>query len=299
MIIDSHIHLLPRKARRNRAAFCAKDAAFSTLYAKEKAKIASEDDIITYLDQSCIDKAVVFGFPWEDHEIVRMNNDEIWNFHAKRPDRIIPFAVLSTLGGDEAHKEAERTIDAGFAGLGELAMYRGGWSLADFEALTPSLEIAENAQVPVVIHVNEPVGHDYPGKIPVDFRGLVRLIKAHPDLDFILAHFGGGVFVYALMPEISKVLARTYLDTAAAPYLYKSKVLEIACDIMGFDKVLFGSDYPLLSLARYIKQLDVADLKLEIRRAILGGNVMKILERKKASPAFLRSSEQSLASKLS
>jgi uncharacterized protein len=281
MIIDFHVHLMPKKVREDRTPFCERDPAFSSLYSSPKARIVSEEDIIAYLDTSGIDKAVVFGFPWEDHDWVVRNNDDIWAFCQRFPDRIIPFAVLSTTGGDRAHKETERALKAGFAGIGELAMYHGGWGLADFEALSPSLELAESAGVPVVIHVNEPVGHHYPGKIPVDFRGLVRIIKANPEVTFILAHFGGGIFVYGLMPEISRIFARTYVDTAASPFLYDAKVFEIACRIMGPEKVLFGSDYPLLPLSRYLKQLDTAGINGSLRDSILGGNALKVLAAKK------------------
>ncbi|MBI4962647.1 MAG: amidohydrolase [Desulfomonile tiedjei] len=280
MIIDSHVHLLPGKVREDRTPYCQHDRAFAALYCSNKARIVSEDQIVGYLDSSGIDKAVVFGFPWENHDLVSRNNDEVWEFHQKYPDRIIPFAVLSTSGGDEAYREAVRTLAAGFAGLGELAMYHGGWSLADFEALSPSLDLAEQHKVPVIIHVNEPVGHDYPGKIPVDFRGLLRIIKANPDVDFILAHFGGGVFVYALMPEVGSILSRTYLDTAASPFLYDCKVFDVVSRIMGPDKILFGSDYPLLPLKRYAKELDKAGIDGDLRKAILGENFMKLLRKR-------------------
>ena len=216
--------------------------------------MVSEGDIIRYLDDSGIDRAIVFGFPWEEHDLVSRNNDEIWEFHQRHPRRIVPFAVLSTKGGDEAYREAARTLNGGFGGIGELAMYHGGWSLSDFEALDPSLKLAKRANVPVMIHVNEPVGHPYPGKIPVDFRGLLHIIEANPEVDFILSHFGGGVFIYGLMPEISGILSRTFLDTAASPFLYDYRIFEIAVRIMGPEKIIFGSDYPLLPLARYLKE---------------------------------------------
>jgi len=130
-----------------------------------------------------------------------------------------------------------------------------------------------------MIHVNEQVGHPYPGKIPVDFQGLLHMIQANPNVDFILAHFGGGVFIYGLMPEIAKILSRTYLDTAASPFLYDYRIFEIACRIMGVEKIMFGSDYPLLPLARYLKELDKAGVDEKIRAGILGGNIQKLLER--------------------
>jgi uncharacterized protein len=279
MIIDCHVHLLQRKVQQDRTPYVQSDIAFGALYSLPKAKLAGEDDIITYMDRSGIDKAVVFGFPWEDHHRVSENNEEIWDFHQRHPDRIIPFAVLSSRGGDAAHREAERAIRGGFVGLGELAMYQRGWSLADLEGLKPSLEIAGGAGVPVMIHVNEPVGHAYPGKIAVDFAGLLQIIKHHPEVNFVLAHFGGGLFVYGLMPEVAAVLSRTYFDTAASPFLYDSKIFDIVCRILGPDKILFGSDFPLLPLSRYMMELEKSGLDERVREAILGGNFIKMVEK--------------------
>jgi uncharacterized protein len=277
MIIDCHVHLLPHRVQQNREPFCESDPAFGSLYRKEKAKLASEIDIIDYLDRSGIDKAVVFGFPWEDPDLVRVNNDEVWAFHQQHPDRIMPFAVLSAVRGDHNPREAQRTLDAGFAGIGELAVYHGGWTSSDFDALEPVLDMAAASRAPVMIHVNEPVGHDYPGKIPVDFAALVRMIKTHPDVDFILAHLGGGVFVYGLMPEVASVFRRTYLDTAASPFLYDPRVYDIVGRIMGPEKILFGSDFPLLPLSRYVKELDRAGIDETVRKGILGENARRVV----------------------
>lgn len=277
MIIDCHVHLLPKRVQQDRSPFCESDPAFGVLYRSEKAKLASESDIIQYLDTAGIDRAVVFGFPWEDHEVVALNNDEVWDFHQRFPDRIIPFACLSPRGGDEATREAEQRIKCGFAGIGELAVYQGGWNPDALQSLSPVLELADRAGVPVMIHVNEPVGHGYAGKIAVDFAALLDMIEAHPGVDFILAHFGGGVFVYGLMPEIRNVLSRTYLDTAAAPFLYDPRIYDIACRIMGPGKILFGSDYPLLGMSRYLKDLERTEIEQSVREAILGGNTERLL----------------------
>jgi predicted TIM-barrel fold metal-dependent hydrolase len=139
--------------------------------------------------------------------------------------------------------------------------------------------VAEKTGAPVMIHVNEPVGHSYPGKIPVDFQGLLRLITACPDLNFILAHFGGGIFFYNLMPEVAKILSNTYFDTAAAPFLYDSRIFEVACRILGPEKILFGSDFPLLPLPRYLTELDKIQLDETVREGILGKNMLKLLDK--------------------
>lgn len=277
MIIDGHVHLLPRKVRRNRDRYCEIDRGFGAVYSSGKSRLATDTDIIHYLDESSIDKAVVFGFPWEKRDLVRENNDEVWDFHDRNPDRIIPFAVLPPHPTEGPYREASRTLGQGFAGIGELAMYHGGWSLSDFEALQPSLELAGAKQAPVLIHVNEPVGHHYPGKQPVDFRGLLHIIESNPKVDFILAHWAGGLFFYALMPEVRAILERTYVDTAASPYLYSSEIFQVARIILGPGKILFGSDYPLLPFKRYLKELEKAGVEEQTKGKILGGNMEELL----------------------
>ncbi|MGC9029177.1 MAG: amidohydrolase family protein [Desulfomonilaceae bacterium] len=277
MIIDFHIHLFPHDVRDHREKYCTRDRGFAAIYASPKARIASDTEIIQYLDDAAIDKGVVFGFPWGDPDLVRRNNDEIWDFAQRHPGRIIPFAVLSSEDMAAAGKEAERTLGNGFAGLGELAFYDLGWTAPLAAGMQPVLDAAAALGKPVLLHVNEPVGHQYPGKIAIDFASLLEMIEANPSVTFILAHFGGGVFVYHLMPEVRAALQRTYLDTAASPYLYDPRIFQVASDIMGEDKILFGSDYPLLSLPRYLQQLEKADVSSTTRAAILGGNAQKLL----------------------
>ncbi len=279
MIIDCHVHLLPHEVQQDRSLFIHRDFAFASLYSSEKAKLVSRQEIINYLDSAGIDRAVVFGFPWVDPDLIRKNNDEVWDFHNLYPDRIIPFAVLSPRGNQADSLEAERTISDGFAGIGELAMYHGGWTAENLEAISTCLDVAEKAGAPVMIHVNEPVGHSYPGKSPIDFQGLLRLITACPNINFILAHFGGGIFFYSLMPEVNKILNHTYFDTAAGPFLYDHRIFEVSCRILGPEKIIFGSDFPLLSLPRYLNELEKTKLARKVKNSILGRNFLKLLDK--------------------
>ncbi len=84
--------------------------------------------------------------------------------------------------------------------------------------------------------------------------------------------------MYGLMPEIRRILARTYLDTAASPFLYAPDVYEIACRIMGPDKILFGSDYPAgqtpKEAVEAVKRLPIGQ---DFKEKILGKNAQKIL----------------------
>ena len=77
--------------------------------------------------------------------------------------------------------------------------------------------------------------------------------------------------------EVKEVLANTFFDTAASPFLYRPEVYTFAVKIMGEGKILFGSDYPLLTLNRYQKELDQAGLSREEQGRILGENTRRLL----------------------
>ena len=50
----------------------------------------------------------------------------------------------------------------------------------------------------------------------------------------------------------------------------------IAIDILGPERILFGSDYPLLRPTRYLREMDKIGLTAENKAAILGGNGLKL-----------------------
>jgi hypothetical protein len=57
------------------------------------------------------------------------------------------------------------------------------------------------------------------------------------------------------MPEVREVLARAYVDTAATPYLYSPQVYRVVAQLLGSERILFGSDFPLLPYRRALEHL--------------------------------------------
>ena len=49
--------------------------------------------------------------------------------------------------------------------------------------------------------------------------------------------------------EVKGVLQNVWFDTAASPFLYQPEMYRVAGEAVGFDKILFGSDFPLLKTA--------------------------------------------------
>jgi hypothetical protein len=277
MKIDFHTHIFPDPVRNNRAGYFADEPAFRLLYEPEKSKMASAEDLIACLDESGVDMAVTFGFPWENPELARAHNDYIIDAQQRYPGRLAGFCCMSLYGGDPA-AEAERCLDAGLYGVGELAFYQSGIDAEAIRRLSPVMAVCRERGKPVMIHTNEPVGHLYPGKTPITVRQIYDLAAAFPDNRIVLAHWGGGVFFYNLLKrEARDVLKNVWYDTAASPYLYEADIYRIARELAGPDKILWGTDFPLLKPARYFKEVDQAGLNGPDRDAILGNNAAAIL----------------------
>jgi predicted TIM-barrel fold metal-dependent hydrolase len=71
------------------------------------------------------------------------------------------------------------------------------------------------------------------------------------------------------MPELRVALENVYFDTAAFPLLYDDGSVPRLVDLAGPGRVIFGSDYPLLSPRRQLERIQPL-LPPEAVRAVCG-----------------------------
>jgi uncharacterized protein len=278
MIVDCHTHIFPTSIRECRETYFAGEPAFELLYRSPKAKLAGARDLVETMDRNAVEKSIVFGFPWTTLDTVKLHNDYIAAAVQRYPDRLIGLCCLDPLH-PEARTEAKRCLAAGLRGVGELAFYRSGIDENALKSLAPVMELCRNQRIPVMIHTNEPVGHHYPGKSPNTLSQIFRLVQTFPDNKMILAHWGGGLFFFNLLKkELKESLANVYFDTAASPFLYDSGIYRTAINIIGIEKIIFGSDFPLLSPSRYVNEMRDAGLSAQEIAAICGVNARKLFE---------------------
>jgi predicted TIM-barrel fold metal-dependent hydrolase len=175
-----------------------------------------------------------------------------------------------------AAAEAERCFALGAVGLGELNADAQRFDLTEPGAVAPVAEVCRSADRPLLLHATEPVGHRYPGKGTATPDRLVRFLEAHPELRVVLAHWGGGLPFYELMPEVAVAAARVVYDTAASTYLYRPQVFRAVLDVVGAERVLWGSDYPVLRQDRFLRRTLAAGLQPEELDPMLGANARRV-----------------------
>lgn len=281
MIIDFHTHIFPKEIRKNREKYFQSEPAFELLYGRTGSKLAGVGELIDSMDSRDVDRSVIFGFPWKNSDTFKKHNDYIIKSTERYPGRLTGFCCIDIFSR-EAIPEVMRCLESGLSGVGELALYESshesGIDEESINRLEPVMEICLDKNLPVLIHTNEPIGHQYPGKTPNTFRQIYRLITKFPENKIVLAHWGGGIFFFSLLKkEVKESFNNVYFDTAASPFLYDAKIYKVAINILGQDRIIFGSDFPLLGPEKYFKELEQAGLSKEEIDAICRRNAARLL----------------------
>ncbi len=277
MIIDFHTHVFPPRVKQKRSQYIDRDPCFALLYAKKEAKIATTEELIESMDRAGIDISVIVNLGWITHELCVETNDYILESIARYPKRLIGFCTVQPQSLNAAIAEIERCARGGARGIGEMRPDMQLLDLGDDPIITPFMTAIKQHRLIFLTHASEPAGHDYPGKGIITPDILYPFITTYPDVTIVCAHWGGGLPFYALMPEVQKALQNVYFDTAASPFLYQPQIYTLVSQLVGADKILFGSDYPLLPQTRLLQEINSAALTEEEKRLITGENARKLL----------------------
>ncbi len=276
MIVDFHTHILPPSFRPRRAAIAERDATFAALFASGDAPMATADELVAAMDEDGVDVSVALGYGWCDPDVARESNDYLLEAAQRFPGRIVPFCSVHPRWGRAALEEVERCVERGAAGIGELHPSTQRIALGRDRGLAKLMALAAERELPVVVHGSEPVGHAYAGKGATHPDALLAFVERFPETRIVCAHWGGGLPFYALMPEVRAALANVYFDSAASPFLYEPGVFGAVAGTAGTERMLFGSDFPLLRARRVAKEA-IDGLPAKDAAEVLGGNAARLL----------------------
>lgn len=277
VIIDCHTHIFPPAVIEQRADFVSRDPCFAELYANPKAKMITAEQLIESMDEAGIDMSVALNIGWRSLELCTVTNDYIMEVVAKYPRRLIGFCAVPQLSSFESVAEIERCVRGGIKGVGEIRPDIE-LDLSDEYGKGYFLEVMKNNKLILLVHSSEPVGHEYAGKDLITPAVLEILVSRLLGINIICAHWGGGLPFYNLMPEVKKTLSRVCYDSAASPFLYSPQVYKEVAALAGADKILFGSDYPVIDQQRVLNQIKALDMSAPDKEMLLYGNAAKLFD---------------------
>ena len=244
--------------------------------------------------------------PAEGLAIAQAANEELAAIAQRYPGRFIPYAAVPMRDIGAAVVELERAVGKlGHKGVG-ISVGVDGRSL-DHPEFTPLIACADRLRVPLLILPNHPSLIDaqihphhwltgaFGFQVDLSLVALRMLsagiLEAYPNLRVILANLGG-VFPFIverldqywervhaaerpLRVRPTEALRRFFLETASA----HPAAIRMTAEVIGTDRLLFGSDYPSFDFKRAVENVRNCGLAAAEIDAILSGNAQQLIDR--------------------
>lgn len=235
--------------------------------------VRKPEDIVRSMDRCGIDKMIVSSFASIQGEM-RPGNRQTEKILGQFPERLYGYAGVNPHYPEETAEEltycfdnAENFVGLKFhCGLHGVPLHGSGYE--------PALCFANERELPVLVHGS---GDDQ----------WEEVAQRYPKASFILAHAcawdgrdPAGRETYLPFRDIENL----YVDVAGSAA--HRGALRALVDLVGVDKVLFGSDFPMFDLAFELGRVLLSELEPEEKKAICGGNATLLFFRGNRSQGF-------------
>src|SRR2546422_11706656 len=210
-----------------------------------------------------------------------VHNDKVVEFAAEHADIAMAFASIDPSRGAEGVREARRLVAGG--GIRGLKLHPPLQGFAPNDRMAyPLYEVFAEARLPVLFHTGHSgIGTGMPGgggirlkygnpmlidDVAVDFPSL-PIIMAHPSFPWQ----DEAISICLHKPNV-------YIDLSGwSPKYFPQQLVQYANTQLKH-KMLFGSDFPLITPERWMRDFESVDFRDEVRPLILKDNAVKLLK---------------------
>jgi predicted TIM-barrel fold metal-dependent hydrolase len=204
-------------------------------------------------DEAGIDQSVIFPI---NNITFEKANEEIARYVRQYPGRFIGFAKHDPKA-EAGQIKTLLTREVRELGLKGLKLHA---------VPTPEiLEVVAELGIPILMH-------------PPRVRDSLEVVRTHPKINFILAHLGSFASKdwrdHLLAIEAAKSLPNLHLDTSGVTFY---RYLEQAARELPAEKLLFGSDAPLVDARIELYKVRLLKLSPANEEKVLGGNARRLL----------------------
>jgi len=223
---------------------------------------------------------VVFTVDSEKGASRKVTNEEIAELAHQHADVAIPFASINPHRGAGGVREAKRLISEY-----KVKGFKFHPSVQDFypndRMAYPLYEAIAEAKLPALFHTGQTgvgAGTRGGGGVRLKYSNPMLLDDVaadFPDMPIILAHPSFPWQEEALSVATHK--PQVYIDLSGWSPKYFPPILVRYANTLLKDKILFGSDYPVIAPERWIAEFEKLDIKPEVRPLIMKENAAKLL----------------------
>ncbi len=216
------------------------------------------------MDAAGIDRSCVFNI---FHPDGTTGNDLTARFVAQHPDRFIGFVYVSPLLPATMLPELGRAIDQlHFAAIKLYPPYTP-WPLNE-APWAPIYEFANARGLAVIFHTGPE-----PQSLP---KFVGEIAPYYPNANFVVGHAGNTPIERAQAIAAAQAHPNVYLETCST--FRNPGVIEQLVTEVGADRVLFGSDLPLMDPRPQIGKIITARISDAAKRLVLGDNARRLLQ---------------------
>jgi predicted TIM-barrel fold metal-dependent hydrolase len=210
----------------------------------------------------------------------RIPNEEIAAAARDNPDILIAFASIDPHKGRMGAREARRLVeDYGVKGFKFHPTVQG---FHPYDRMAwPIYEVIAEHRLPAIFHSGHSgigSGMRCGGGLRLEYSNPMHLDDVaidFPDMQIVIAHPSWPWQDEALSVAMHK--PNVWLDLSGwSPRYFPQQLVQYANTLLR-DRVLFGSDFPLITPERWMKDFEQAGFRPEVREPILKTNAMRLL----------------------
>ena len=230
--------------------------------------------------------AVIFTVDSEaEMGITRIMNEEVAEVAAEHNDVLIPFASIDPHKGKMGVREARRLIEEfGVRGFKFHPTSQGFYP--NDRMAYPLYEAIQEAGLPALFHTGQTgAGAGAPGGMGLRLKYsnplyLDDVAADFPELTIIMAHPSFPWQDEAISICLHK--PNVWIDLSGwSPKYFPPNLVQYANTLLK-DRMLFGTDYPVLDPDRWMRDFDQLPIKPEVRPLILKENAIRMLKLRSA-----------------
>lgn len=275
--IDIHVHVMaagddasdPSSINKGARAYFGTDEGAPTI-----------DEIAEYYRARNM-AAVVFTVDSELHTLrTRISNQHVIEGAQRNADVLIPFASVDPMRGNSALREVEQLLEQGVVKGFKLHPSTQAF-FPDDRSIYPYYDLVQAAELPIIFHTGQTgIGAGSPGGSGIKLKysnplHIDEVAADFPRLPIVMAHPSVPWLDIGL--SIVGHKSNVFMDLSGwAPKYFEPKLLRFANSLLK-RKVVFGSDYPLLTPDRWMKEFAELEMKDEVRPLILKENAAALL----------------------
>ena len=166
-----------------------------------------------------------------DFSVIEKCNETVLEVHSNFPEQYMPGVNIHPNFPEESCAQIQKFYDMGFRWIGELAWYVMGYKAYSTPGMHKILELAQDLGMVLSIH---PSTLEDEESLAAKFPRL-PIVIAHPESNGIMANY-----------QLAQKYSNIYLDLSGSG-LFRWGMLRKGIDMIGAERILFGSDFPVVS----------------------------------------------------